>query len=721
MSNSNERGAKDGRASALWGSGRGGSRSSVLWGKGGRSMLVAAMAVALAAPLAATASPGKGKNPAPTQPPVTQPTQTAPAAPSGRAANVPGGKTWVDKGLLKDASSTPNAKVDVIIQSSGGTAGAGNAYKWLSKLAAFQKTSVDTSTQKSLSMIGGIAVTIPAKWLPYLQQVQGLVVTPDSPVKLSGDVTNLASNNLWPYETGNADAWNYEQQYGDGNTPAIALIDSGVQSRDDFGARVIANVNLSTQDGNTSLDDQYGHGTFVAGVAAGSAPDLAGADPVAPIVSIKVMNSEGEAKTSDVIAACQWIIDHKGQYNIKVANFSLHSSYSTNFYRDPLDRAVEALWFDGVTVVAAAGNYGNTDGSASGVLYSPGNDPFVITVGALDINNTVAPSDDSVAPWSAYGSTEDGFYKPEIVAPGRYIVGPTPAGSTLTSEKSQNMVGTDRIQLSGTSFSAPVVSGTVAAMLAAHPNLTPDQIKGILMLSARVVGASSPAAGVGQITASRALSYASGPNANLALDQFVGTDPNGGSLPVFDSSSWAAAAQANPNWNASTYNGQSWNPDDAAWTDASWAEASWAEASWAESSWAEASWAESSWAESSWAESSWAESSWAESSWAEVSWAEVSWAEESSSDLSSEDAAQGDATNGSAGYAATTEQIAAAMTDPNIAIFKLTSSATTDTTGTDTTGTDTTSTTGTDTGSTDAGTTDSGSTDPGTTTGGSGN
>jgi serine protease AprX len=671
-------------------------------------MLLAAMAIALAAPLAATASPGKGKNPVPAPTPVTQPTQpvqTSPAPPTGRSANVPGGKTWVDKSLLKDASSTPNAMVDVIIQSSGGTAGAGNAYKWLSKLAAFQKTSVDTSSQKSLSMIGGIAVTIPAKWLPYLQQVQGLVVTPDSPVKLTGDVTNLASNDLWPYESGNADAWNYEQQYGDGNTPAIALIDSGVQPRDDFGARVIANVNLSTQDGNTSLDDQYGHGTFVAGVAAGSAPDLTGADPVAPIVSIKVMNSEGEAKTSDVIAACQWILDHKDQYNIKVANFSLHSSYGTNFYRDPLDRAVEALWFDGVTVVASAGNYG-TDSGPSGVLYSPGNDPFVITVGALDINNTIDPSDDSVAPWSSYGYTYDGFYKPEIVAPGRYMVGPVPAGSTLTSEKSDNMVGTDRIQLSGTSFAAPVVSGTVAAMLAAHPNLTPDQIKGILMMSARIVGASSQAAGVGQITASRALTFSGGPNPNAGLDQFVGADPNGGSLPVFDSASWATAASANPSWNDSSWTDSSWVS--SSWTDSSWVNSSWVSSSWTDSSWVNSSWTDSSWVNSSWVNSSWTDSSWVNSSWVNSSWTDSSWTDESSSDISQEDAATSDATNGDAGYAATPEGIAAALADLNTAVFAQPSAPTTETT------TDTTTTGTTDSGT---GTTDGGS----TTNGGSGN
>ena len=140
-----------------------------------------------------------------------------------------------------------------------------------------------------------------------------------------------------------------------GKTPAIAIVDSGIQNRADFGGRVIASVNLSTIAGNTSLNDERGHGTFVAGIAAGAAPDLTGAAPAAPLVSVKVMNDQGQAKTSDVITAAQWILDNKSKYNIRVANFSLHSSYSTNFYRDPLDQAVEKLWFGGVVVVAAAG------------------------------------------------------------------------------------------------------------------------------------------------------------------------------------------------------------------------------------------------------------------------------------------------------------------------------------------------------------------------------
>src|SRR5205085_12171959 len=201
------------------------------------------------------------------------------------------------------------------------------------------------------------------------------------------------------------------------------IVDSGVQQRADFGSRLRASVNLSSDPNNQTLDDLRGHGTFVAGIAAGSAAGYAGSAPSANLVSIKVMGADGSGSTSDIINAWQWILDHKAQYNIKVANFSLHSSIVAPFYYDPLDQAVEKLWFGGVTVVAAAGNYGSAAG-ASGVKYSPGNDPFVITVGAADLNGTVSTADDSVAPWSAYGYTMDGFRKPELAAAGRYMVGP---------------------------------------------------------------------------------------------------------------------------------------------------------------------------------------------------------------------------------------------------------------------------------------------------------
>jgi serine protease AprX len=631
MSQLNERGANSERNSALWGTGgRGGDRSSVLWGKGGRGMLVATMVVALAAPLAATASPGKKPVPAPAPAPAPAPTVAAdPVAPSGGPANSPDGKTWVAKGLMDKAKNNPNDRVSVIIQSADGVSGADNAFKWLAKLAnkSNQDGDFTGNNQHSLDLIGGISVSVPAKWLDKLQQVPGLTITPNALIRLQGSTAStasLASSQLWPYESGNSQLWAGDMALYQGKTPAIAIVDSGVQSRSDFGNRIVTSVNLSHLTDNPN--DERGHGTFVAGIAAGAASDLAGAAPAAPIVSVKVLNKDGQALTSDIIDACQWILDNKEQYNIRVANFSLHSSYGTNFYRDPLDRAVEKLWFSGVVVVAAAGNYGLATGP-SGVKYSPGNDPFVITVGAVDLGNSARPNDDTVPSWSAYGYTYDGFYKPEVAAPGRYMVGPIAPGAAITSLKPGNMVGTDRIQLSGTSFAAPVVSGTVAQMLARHPNWTPDQVKGALMRTARKVSKNPKAAGLGEITASRAAISGMTPNPNAGLDRYL-TTPAGSSSPVFDSMSWASAAKASMSWNSM--------------------------------SWSDQSWSDMSWSDQAWASMSWSDQSWSDMSWSDMSWSDMSW-----SDLSSEDAAEGDA---SSSDVISPSELQAALTDPDLAV-----------------------------------------------------
>jgi serine protease AprX len=359
-----------------------------------------------------------------------------------------------------------------------------------------------------------------------------------------------------------------------------------------------------------SAGDGRGHGTFVAGIAAGQASNYAGALPGAPIVSLDVMDDKGMAMTSDVIAAADWIYQNKGLYNIKVANFSLHSSVQSSFMYDPLDKAVEKLWFSGVTVVVAAGNYG-VAGAASGVPFAPGNDPFVITVGANDIDGSVGVNDDDAAPWSAYGYTLDGFAKPEIGAPGRYMIGPVPTTSTLLSERPTQARGTGYMELSGTSFAAPLVAGVAAYMMAINPTWTPDQVKGALMLTAKGLPSAAPLSlGVGEMDAPAATDVVNPPNPNLALNQFKTADATGGTTPVFDAASWA----------------------NASWANASWASASWASASWASASWANASWASASWANASWASASWASASWASTAAAAASWASASWASNSYED-----------------------------------------------------------------------------------------
>jgi serine protease AprX len=369
--------------------------------------------------------------------------------------------------------------------------------------------------------------------------------------------------------------------------PAIAVVDTGVDAtRTDFGGRVISQVTLTTLPGN-SAGDGSGHGTLVAGLAAGSAQLYAGAAPTAPIVSIDVADDKGMSMTSDVIAAVDWILANKDAKNIRVANFSLHSSVAGSVVYDPLAKAVERLWLSGVVVVAAAGNYA-INGAASGIGYAPASDPFVITVGAADVGSTMSTSDDLAAPWSAFGYTQDGFAKPELGAPGRYLVGPVSAGARLALERPGSVVKPGYMRLSGTSFAAPLVSGAAAQLLALHPTWTPDQVKGALMVSATRTSA-GVALGVGELNALGAAGIQSPPNPNLSLLRFVGG-------AAFDASAWAAATRIQPAWDAASWSSASWTS--ASWSSASWSSASWSSASWSSASWTSASWSSASWTSS---------------------------------------------------------------------------------------------------------------------------
>lgn len=466
--------------------------------------------------------------------------------------------------------------------------------------------------RRTLDTVNGASATVTGAQLVTLSRANGVAaISLDRPVHLLG--TSFSNSQQW---TAAADA---QQQWGNApstaSTPAIAIVDSGIDAnRADFsnGARVVGQTTIVTNGTVNSPGDGYGHGTFVAGIAAGSASGYAGAAPTAPLVSIDVMNDQGMALTSDVIAACDWIIAHKAQYNIGVANFSLHSTAPASLFWDPLDKAVEKLWFDGVVVVAASGNYG-VNGAPTTVAYAPGNDPFVITVGADDIGGNVSTNNDVAAPWSTYGYTFDGFAKPEIAAPGRYMIGPVPATSTLPVSRPTDVTAPGYIQLSGTSFAAPVVSGAAAYILAAHPSWTPDQVKGALMLSAKNEPSATPmSVGVGLADAKAAAALTSAPNANAGIDQFVTADPNGGSLPVFDSAAWQAAATANPAWNT------------AAWGSAAWGSAAWGSAAWGSAAWGSAAWGSAAWGSAAWGSSSLAQSL-ASAAWGSAAWGSAAW------------------------------------------------------------------------------------------------
>src|SRR5262249_1886035 len=184
-------------------------------------------------------------------------------------------------------------------------------------------------------------------------------------------------------------------------------------------------------------------------------------------------------------------------------------------------------WLTGTVVVTSAGNNG-----AGRMLYAPASDPFVITVGASDIADTVTRADDSNAPWTSYGYTAEGFAKPELAAPGRWMIGPVPNGSTLAVTFKDRLLTPGYMWMSGTSFSAPVVSGIAAQILARHPGFTPDQVKGALMLTAKRAPLAVPLSlGVGEVDAAAA-NVANAPNPNANLYDFVRNNANG--APGFD-------------------------------------------------------------------------------------------------------------------------------------------------------------------------------------------
>jgi serine protease AprX len=491
------------------------------------------------------------------------------AGPANAAPTIPGP-------LREKLAKNPFAAVPVIVLGERGTSSSSVAN-------SVSANSSVTRTLKRFVAVPAVAVQLTWGEVMRLSAQPGLLsITEDAPMVSSG----FSNPQRWPAVSGLAKLWSDVEKAGVA-PPAIAVVDTGVDaSRADFGGRVVSQVTLTALPGN-SPGDGSGHGTFVAGLAAGSAQLYAGAAPAAPIVSIDVADDKGMSMTSDVIGAVDWILANKTAKNIRVANFSLHSSLPSSFVSDPLAKAVERLWLSGVVVVAAAGNYASF-GAPSGVRYAPANDPFVITVGAADIGSTMSASDDVAAPWSAYGYTLDGFAKPELGAPGRYLVAPVSAGARLALERPGSIVKPGYMRLSGTSFAAPLVAGAAAQLLALHPTWTPDQVKGALMASAARTNAGL-ALGVGELDAFTAATVQTPPNPNASLLPFLA---NG----TFDTARWTAAAGTGLSWNTASWSSASWSS--ASWSSASWSSASWSSASWTSASWSSASWSSASWTSS---------------------------------------------------------------------------------------------------------------------------
>ena len=294
----------------------------------------------------------------------------------------------------------------------------------------------------------------------------------------------------------------------------VAVIDSGVASMPELRGRIIASKDFTDERG-LGLD-QHGHGTHIAGIIAASGAnrfdETRGVAPGANIISLKVLDDQGKGLAANVIAAIDWAVQNRARYNIRVINLSLGGAVTQSYRDDPICQAVERAYRAGIVVVASAGNFGKTiDGKAIyGGVTTPGISPFAITVGALNTKGTPFRSDDEIASYSSKGPTLfDRLIKPDLVAPGSKILSLRAPGSTLAREHPELVIGSGRearLQLSGTSMAAAVVSGAVSLLLDRHSGLGPLPVRMVLQYSAEFSGAGILAGGTGNLNVLAALS-----------------------------------------------------------------------------------------------------------------------------------------------------------------------------------------------------------------------
>ncbi len=347
-----------------------------------------------------------------------------------------------------------------------------------------------------LHMIKGAAFTIPVSALPALEADPEIAsVSLDHPMKVLDETTDVA--------TGVPSAWSAGYT-GAGVT--VAVIDSGINDthpdlhNSNGTSRVVYHQDFTgtpTTNSSGGKYDLYGHGTHVAGIIGGngslSGGQYQGVAPAVSFVDLRALDQNGAGTDSTVIAAIQEAIALQNTYNIRVINISLGRGIFVSYTQDPLCQAVEAAWKSGIVVVVAAGNYGRLSVNGSngyGTVTAPGNDPFVLTVGATKSNGSTYASAETLASFSSKGpTTYDHIVKPDMVAPGNDIVSLSAPGATLEGlYPLEQVAGTDGnndyFTLSGTSMATPAVVGAAALLLQEQSTLTPDQVKARLMQTA---------------------------------------------------------------------------------------------------------------------------------------------------------------------------------------------------------------------------------------------
>jgi serine protease AprX len=441
----------------------------------------------------------------------------------------------------------------------------------------------------------------------------------------------------------------------------VALIDTGVAPVEGLATpgKIIngPDLSLESQAANLTHLDTNGHGTFMAGLIAGHDSTLTapyanapasgyrGVAPDARIVSVKVGTADGGVDVTQVIAAIDWVVQHKNDngMNIRVINLSYGTNSLQSYGVDPLSYAVEQAWKHGIVVVVAAGNTGYQRGKGAPGLADPAYNPYVIGVGGYDPMGTAAFSDDLVGSYSASSAGCGSCKNPDLVAVGSHLQGLRVTNGFIDVNHPEGRLDARYFRGSGTSQAAAVTSGAIALILQKYPALTPDQVKRFLTDNGqKVPGADSQAQGGGEISltklaAKTPASYAQKFTNSAGTGTVEGARGQDhltrdgvtltGEVDVFgrpfNATAMATAQAAGSTWSGGLWNGSTWSG--STWSGSTWSGSSWSGSSWSGSTWSGSSWSGSSWSGSSWSGSTWSGSSWSGSAWSGHSWADGSW------------------------------------------------------------------------------------------------
>ena len=474
-----------------------------------------------------------------------------------------------------------------------------------------------------------------------------------------GSLHSIAKN------TGAHDVWGKTGPGGrklTGHGVGVALVDTGVAPVEGLltAGKLVNGPDLSfeSQVANTRYLDGYGHGTHMAGiiagrdsaVSAGNESDdkhFVGMAPDARLVNVKVGAADGGADITQVIAAVDWVVANRASHNIRVLNLSYGLDSPLPSTSDPLAHAVENAWRAGIVVVAAAGNDGESGATR---LTNPALDPYVIAVGSSDHAGNPDRTRARIGTWTNDGTAER---RPDVLAPGKSVVSLRVPGSLAAVEHPEGRVTGDAsgrmFRGTGTSQSAAVVSGAAALLLQRNPELTPDQVKGLLKRSADKLYTTDPTQGAGVLDVKGAVELLEAGQKGAAVQQTFPVSTGLGSLEAarggshvvdpdngielrgeqdifgvaWDAPVWAQASAQRRSWSGGTWRGSAWAG--TAWSGSSWASTAWTRRSWSGVDFSRRSWSSSAFLRRSWSADDFSRRSWSADNFSRRSWSTGDW------------------------------------------------------------------------------------------------